>query len=353
MRVGFLIQHINGLGGTERTACAVMNGLADHTSVALIELYSQGPAVYGLDQRVQTVSLFNKHVSMVSGWARLVWRCYRQIRALRLDVLVVVESTHAFYGVAACKLAGIRCIVWEHFNCNVDLGKRKRKWGRQIAARWADTVVTLTNRDITLWRKNMTPKAELVCIPNMVPALPPVHYNPDARSVVAIGRLTPQKGFDRLLEAWSRITQDVRAKGWVLQIIGSGPDLKKLEEQAAPLVNVQFLPAQKDVSVVYARTGILVSTSRYEGLPMVLLEACAAGIPIVSFDCETGPAEIIVSGQTGFLVPDGDTACFAQDVLKLMDDRDLRRSFSTAAQTRANAFSRNSIIEKWLHLLDV
>ncbi len=353
MRVGFLIQHINGLGGTERTACAVMNGLVEHASVSLIELYSQGPAAYGLDPRVRTVSLFTTHVSMLSHWVSLVWRCYRQIRALRLDALVVVESTHALYGVAACRLAGIRCIVWEHFNCNVDMGKRKRRWGRWIAARWADDIVTLTNRDITLWRQKLAPKARLVCIPNMVPALPPVCYNPDAHHVVAIGRLTHQKGFDRLLAVWETIIQDKRARDWVLQIIGSGPDLDKLAHRASSLANVQFLPAQNDVSAVYARTAILVSTSRYEGLPMVMLEAEAAGIPIVAFDCETGPAEVIASGQTGFLVPDGDEAGFARAVLDLMQDREMRISFSGAAKARSELFSRDGIMKKWKYLLNI
>lgn len=353
MRVGFLIQHINGLGGTERTACAVMNGLVGQASVSLIELWSQGPAAYGLDPNVRTVSLFSRHVPMLSHWLRLVWRCYRQIRALKLDTLVVVESTHALYGVAACRLAGIRCIVWEHFNCNVDMGKRKRRWGRRIAARWADDLVTLTRRDITLWQAKLAPRARIVCIPNMVPALPPVHYNPDAQYVVAIGRLTHQKGFDRLLAIWGRMMQDPRAKNWVLQIIGSGPDLERLTQGAASLANVQFLPADKDVSAVYARTGILVSTSRYEGLPMVMLEAAAAGIPIVAFDCETGPAEIIAQEQTGFLIPDGDEAGFARAVLALMGDRDMRLRFSGAAKIRSDLFSRDKIIDKWKHLLEI
>lgn len=353
MRVGFLIQHINGLGGTERTACAVMNGLVEHADVSLIELWSQGPAVYGLDPRVHAVSLFGRHVPMTSGWARLVWCCYRQIRAMELDVLVVVESTHALYGVAACRMAGIRCIVWEHFNCKVDMGKRKRRWGRWIAARWADDVVTLTGRDIALWHKKLAPKAELVCIPNMVPDLPPVQYNPDARTVVAIGRLTHQKGFDRLLSAWEKITQDSRAAHWVLQIIGSGPDMDHLTCAASSLANVQFQPARKDVSAAYAQTGILVSTSRYEGLPMVMLEAEAAGIPIVAYDCETGPAEIIASGQTGFLVPDGDEAGFAQAVLRLMEDREMRVRFSEVAKEHAGLFSRVKIMEKWLNLLKI
>ncbi|MFH7811293.1 MULTISPECIES: glycosyltransferase family 4 protein [Acetobacter] len=353
MRVGFLIQHINGLGGTERTACAVMNGLAEHASVCLIELWSQGPAAYGLDPRVQTVSLFTRHVPMLSHWACLVWQCYRQIGALGLDALVVVESTHALYGVAACRLAGIRCVVWEHFNCNVDMGKRKRRWGRWIASRWADDIVTLTSRDITLWRQKLAPKARLVCIPNMVPALPPVHYDPDSRHVVAIGRLTYQKGFDRLLAVWEKIIQDRRATGWTLQIIGSGPEQDQLRRRAESLARVDFMPARNDVSAVYARTGILVSTSRYEGLPMVMLEAQAAGIPIVAFDCETGPAEIIVPGETGLLVTQDDTQGFASAVLDLMGDRAMRVSFSEAARMRSRQFSPDKIIEKWRNFLKV
>ena len=86
---------------------------------------------------------------------------------------------------------------------------------------------------------------------------------------------------------------------------------------------------------------------------MVMLEAEAAGIPIVAFDCETGPAEIIASGQTGFLVTQDDAQGFAHAVLELMGDRGMRMRFSTAAKVRSNLFSPDKIMEKWRCLLKV
>lgn len=92
-------------------------------------------------------------MKIFNSWFRIVWRLSRLLKREKIDTLVVVESTHALYGVAAARLAGVRCVVWEHFNFNVTLNRRKRVWGRQIAARWADAVVVLTQRDTALWRE--------------------------------------------------------------------------------------------------------------------------------------------------------------------------------------------------------
>ncbi|KXV63189.1 glycosyltransferase family 4 protein [Acetobacter orleanensis] len=353
MRIGFVIHTIGLMGGTERTCCAVMNGLAAYADLTLVEVVSEGPPAYFLDERIEREILSAQHVSLLWSAPRLIGGLYRLIKARRLEALVVVESTHALYAVAAARLAGVRCIVWEHFNYNVDLGKRKRRWGRAVAAKWADDIVTLTHRDQSIWQQKARPSARVHCIPNMAPPVSQEPYETAARTVLALGRLSAQKGFDRLLQAWRLVEKDPRSAGWHLTIVGDGPQKAMLAEQAASLERVSIQPAQKDVAALFGQAGLMASSSRFEGLPMVLLEAAAFGVPIVAFDCETGPAEIIVPGETGVLVPQDDIVGLAEGVLSLMADPEKRQAFSTNGKDRMAFFSRDHVVSLWRALLGV
>ncbi|WP_215755175.1 glycosyltransferase family 4 protein [Acetobacter sp. P5B1] len=351
MRVGFVIHTIGLMGGTERTCCAVMNGLADYADITLIEVLSEGPPAYSMDERIKRAVLSAQHVSLLWSAPTLIMRLYHLIKRKKLETLVVVESTHALYAVAAARLAGVRCIVWEHFNYNVDLGKKKRRWGRLIAAKWANDIVTLTHRDQSIWQQKAQPKAQVHCIPNMAPPVSEKPYDIAARMVLALGRLSPQKGFDRLLQAWKLVEEDPRSAGWKLTIVGEGPQKTRLTEQAATLERASVGPAQKDVAALFAQAGLMVSSSRFEGLPMVLLEAAAFGVPIVAFDCETGPAEIIIPDQTGILVPQNDVAGLAEGLLNLMANPEKRLAFSREGKDRMALFSRDHVISLWCRTL--
>lgn len=124
-KIGFLIQDMSKLGGTERSASIVMNGLEETNNVYLIEACSKGKAAFALKGSIEIVSLFKSEKSLISSYIPYVYKLHKIITSIKLDILVIVESKHALYGVLAAKMAGVRCIVWEHFNFNVDLGKRK------------------------------------------------------------------------------------------------------------------------------------------------------------------------------------------------------------------------------------
>ncbi|MBS1017363.1 glycosyltransferase family 4 protein [Gluconobacter cerinus] len=352
MRCAFVIQHINATGGTERSACAVMNGLVQRdVTVHLLELVGNGPPVFPLDDRIPVKSLFEKPVKIFNSWPRIVRRLVRYLKRHRIDTLIVVEATHALYGVAAARLAGCRCIVWEHFNFNIALGRRKRVWGRQIAARWADDVVVLTARDKALWQAGLSLKASLSVIPNMAPPVWQTAYAQASRLVLTAGRLTTQKGYDLLLKAWAIIEVDQRGAGWCLLIRGDGPGRLMLLQQAACLKRVTIAPATPHLDDDYRQAALYVCSSRYEGLPMVLLEAASAGLPVVAFDCETGPAEVVVPEETGILVPPEDYIGLAEALLALMEQNEKRRAMSDMARLKALEFQEGPIMDRWMALL--
>ncbi|MDE7539533.1 glycosyltransferase family 4 protein [Gluconobacter sphaericus] len=351
-RYAFVIQDLKGFGGTERSTSVIMNGLARRDcDVRLVELVGRDAPAFPLAPGISVTSLFDRSIKIFNSWFRIVWRLSRFLKREKIDTLVVVESTHALYGVAAARLAGVRCVVWEHFNFNVTLNRRKRVWGRQIAARWADDVVVLTRRDTALWREGTTVRARLTAIPNMAPPVTKRPYPATSRMVLAAGRLTEQKGYDLLLRAWRIVEQDPASMGWDLLIRGDGPDRDALLQQAEGLHCVTIVPATGDIDADYARAALFVASSRYEGLPMVLLEAMSAGVPVVAFDCETGPAEIVRDGETGFLVPPEEPEALAVALLELMRAPERRQAMSAAARVRAAAFQEGPVMACWMELL--
>ena len=175
----------------------------------------------------------------------------------------------------------------------------------------------------------------------------------EAKKVVAVGRLNHQKGFDRLINAWSIVDNVV--SGWKLQIVGDGELREQLQYNIRELGlsnQINIGRAEKDMMSVYKDASILAMSSRYEGLPIVLLEAQAAGLPIVSFDCKCGPKDVIENGVDGFLVEDGDIEQLAQKLLVLMQDANLRKQMGSAAYAHSERYSEERIMKQWTDLFD-
>ncbi len=141
---------------------------------------------------------------------------------------------------------------------------------------------------------------------------------------------------------------------WKLCIIGDGAQKKLLQDKITSLgldLVVTIHPPVLDIAAEYRKSSICALTSSSEGLPMVLVEAQGHGLPCIAFDCETGPAEIIEDGVSGFLIAPGDVVEFGKRLSELMGSASLRTSFSQAAVQGVSAFSEVAICNKWQALL--
>ncbi len=207
-----------------------------------------------------------------------------------------------------------------------------------------DCFVVLTQEDKELWgnMSNITviPNARTICTLKRAELL--------QKRVLAVGRLEWQKGFDRLLDIWSQVS--ARIKGWELIIVGNGSLHGTLQKQIDSLGigdSVSLQGSVKDMHAYYLNASIMVMTSRYEGLGMVLVEAQAFGLPTVAFACQCGPRDIITDGRDGYLVEDRDEALFAQRLITLMNDEGLRRQMGAAAIEASKRFSEEHIMQQW------
>lgn len=180
----------------------------------------------------------------------------------------------------------------------------------------------------------------------------PKGIDPNKKSVIAMGRLDYQKNFELLLSAFHKLVD--KHPNWQLLIFGEGELRSKLEELVVNLglTNRVFLPGvtNKPISIL-KRADLFVLSSRFEGLPLVLLEALACGLPIVSTDCPSGPREIIQDGIDGVLVPSEDVSALTKAMDCLMSNEGERKRLAERAPEASRRFSLDTVTEKWELLL--
>ncbi|NJL56131.1 glycosyltransferase family 4 protein [bacterium] len=173
------------------------------------------------------------------------------------------------------------------------------------------------------------------------------------KRIVGLARLVYQKGFDLLIPMFAGLAE--RFPDWDLWIIGEGEKRAELEALVADyrLEGRVFLPGKHSNPWPTVKAAqLFVLPSRFEGLPVVLLSALGCGVPAISFDCPSGPAEIIHDGLDGLLIPPGDTAGFTAAMARLMQDEPLRQQMSRSAVNARVRFGVNQIVLEWEALFD-
>ena len=213
-------------------------------------------------------------------------------------------------------------------------------------ARKADRFVVLTNDGAKQWGN----LKNIVVIPNALSEMTSeLNYSANSRRVIAVGRLIFEKGFDRLLEAWSLLPEDLR-KEWHLDIFGQGALKDSLEEMLRCLKiqdSACLNPPTSRIFDEYAKSSFLVMSSRSEGFGMVMIEAMACGVPVVSYNFKCGPEDFIDNNENGLLVPEGDVPALAQAMEKIMRDEKLRLYMSVKAREHSLAYSESEVMPKW------
>lgn len=207
-----------------------------------------------------------------------------------------------------------------------------------------DKFVVLTQEDRGYWGE--LPNIEV--IPNAAMTLADTCSDVTAKRVIAVGRLDYQKSFDRLIQAWELVQRIDRCHDWQLDIFGQGEWKEMLQHMIEERNLVDFTHVKKPTSQIgkeYARSSMLVMSSHYEGFPMVMIEAMACGLPVISFDYKCGPRDIIDHGVNGLLVKNGDIEGLAAAMMRLMDDDSYRAKLSANARRVTNTYSEESVMK--------
>jgi glycosyltransferase involved in cell wall biosynthesis len=370
--VRILLFHAFGMGGTIRTVLNLSGYLAQGREVEIISVVRTrdrpffdvppGVKVSTLDDRTREKSgvagLLARLPSVLVPTTEPVYRScslwtdlllVRYLRALRGGTLITTRPGLNLFA-AAFAPPEVITIGQEHRH----LTAHKDSLRKVIVRRYGrlDALVTLTKPDHDRYAA-LLPDLRLACIPNALPALGGGRAPLDSESAVAIGRLDRIKGFDLLISAWRMVAD--RHPEWNLRIFGSGPCLGGLatQIQEAGLEDKVFLMGRTDrVGEELCKAGMFVLSSRSEGMPMVLLEAMSKGLPVVAFDCPTGPADLINDGVDGQLVEAEDVEGLADTICELIEDDRRRRELGAMAARTAAAYDLAVIGGQWDDLLD-
>lgn len=356
MKVVFFLPNIHNKGGVERATSSLLNALAEDKEYDLYLLcFSSIQNNNGFDIN----SNIKKHTLNIDNYKRQYVKAIKGIRNFiinnNVDVIISVETmTLLFSYPALVRLENQpKLIVWEHFNFYNNNSRFLRNYLRRLAAKKADAVVTLTKRDFNTWKEHLTINGKIEYIYNISPFIDQQGtYKEDSKTIIAVGRLVDVKGYDRLLRIWSKIACEDNTKGWKLEIIGNGPLKDKLQgyiNDHSLSSTVSLLGHTDDLEKHYKNASFLCMASYFEGLPMVLIEAQSFGLPTIAFDCYTGPSEIITN-DSGIVIENGDEDLYAEAILRVIKNKELRKSMSLKSKKLSERFECDSITDKWKKL---
>lgn len=359
MKLLFVIGDISAYGGTERVTTEIAAALAEvGHEVSILSLF--GPATPWFDMP-EGVCVRSAGLEQAGGSLRRANAISRWLsgaaRSTGVDVMILVDTILFAFCVPWVWSSRTKIICWEHFNLTTSHGTRMRDLARLAASRLSDKVVVLTERDAEAWRQKYGITEHVQAIWNPIPRFPknetPLPCSGGKPAVVlAVGRLTREKGFDILLRAWA--LAGTGTQGWVLRIVGGGEEERALNALAAELKvlgSVVFVGQVRDVAGEYRAASLYVMSSRWEGLPMTLLEAQHFGLPSVSTDCPTGPREVLSSGSGRLVEPENPQA-LADGLSDLMSNTAARKDMARAAKENAHRYQAEGIRKEWEVMLD-
>lgn len=350
MKIVFTIKSVNLGGGSERSTVSLANALAAQGDEVVIVSFtgSNTKPFFGIDSRVSLFYLAPQHdpYPVLVREIRRIKRLRTLYHQLTPDVIVVIGTTRAFVNIPSTR--GFKVVHKEYFTVS-HRSQLTSCFSRYLTARYSDAVVVLSDYDAEVYRKRWHAGC-VRKIPNLLTFSRPTPSPLQNKVVVAVGRQTPIKGFDLLLDAW----RQVKHTDWQLHIVGNGKEHKHLLDLAEQyqLRNVVFYPATPDVLPFYQDASLFVLPSRSEAFGNVLTEAMSVGLPAVCFDCGAGVREILQEGVTGFLVPQEDTKAMAMTLDRLMNDESLRYNMSAAALERVKCFQTDAIVSAWHQLFN-
>ena len=368
MKIVYCIAGLYNSGGMERVLSIKANYLVDRGYDITIITTDQDckKPFFNLDPRIHLIDLgINYNRTSSSIFLKFIQYLIKQIQHKRLlkQILnslkadVVISMFDHEVSILSNINDGSKKVLEIHFSRfkRLQYGRRgvwniidrMRSYNDLLLARKYDKFVVLTEEDRLNW-KGLT---NIVTISNPN-SFETKHYaSLENKRVIAVGRLDNQKSFSELIYAWSYL--DSKFSDWRLHIYGSGPmktELHQLIESLKLQDNITIEEPIKNIKEKYLESSILVMTSKYEGLPMALLEGQVCGLPLISYECKCGPKDIISDGVNGYLIEEGNVAMLSEKMEILMSNLHLRREMGFNSINMSQKFSIDTIMSKWVSL---
>lgn len=345
-------------GGAEQVTASLANEFCKKYEVYIYSINDTANIAYDLDKRIHYYKEL-KGVTRLRQMAVGVFKPFcKLIKKEKIDTVIMMGNYPALIVSACSFFTKAKYIYCDH-------GALMNQWHQKditMIRFWnsiiANKVVTLTEQTKEDYiRKFHLKKSKVQCIYNWIdPKLLQINslYNVESKKILTVGRFGKEKGYDLLLEVAKKVLPE--HKDWQWHLYGTGETFgnTKKEISRAGLEKQLVLKGNvKDVYKLFKEYAFFVLTSYREGLPLVLLEASACGLPMVSFDVMTGPNEIVSDGVNGHLIKPYDCEQMAKCINELIDDQESRIKLSEGTNSCLEKFSYNRIMKEWEDLLDM
>lgn len=362
MKIAYICSTLANSGGIERILSEKMNYMASKNDVFLITTDNKKKYFYELSKEIKHINLninYKKKMFIIFTLLNHIYSISRVLKDLNPDVVIVATGKEGLIvPFIKRRIPKIREIHFSKFfrkiqnenkgivkNIIISCYERVEK----IIFSLYNKVIVLTYEDEKKW--NLKNSGVIYNFKTIVSNNKSTLKN---KKIISVGRLDYQKGFDRLLDAWFLVCKNNSLKDWELEIYGEGPLEMELKEKSRKLgidKNVFFKGNVKDITAKYEESSLFVLSSRHEGLPLVLIEAMECGLPLVSFDCNCGPKEIIENGGNGFLIENGNVLEMAKKIEEIISDYNLRVRMSERNLEILKKFEKINIMEQWEELI--
>lgn len=342
-------------GGIGRVTSILVNEMVKNSEYELFVLgYSRiKKEDYEIDSNIHKSYLLNEKTNMTKAiLCGAIKKLRKYLADNAIDILVSCGVILSFLSISSCKGLKTKCISWEHssmFIGNKDF--RMQAIIRRYAAKKSNLNVVLTNktRDDYIKKYNIAEK-RIVRIYN--PVDPLVYrsnsYDSSSKYIISVGRLSYQKKIEDVIKAGVKVFADYG--DWEWHIYGDGEEKEKLQSliEENNLQNNIFLKGRvSNIYDLYGKYAFIVMTSRYEGFPMTLLEAAGNRLPMISYDIDTGPSEIIRDGDNGYLIEADNIDELTKKIEDLIDNDKTRKSMSESSFNTALKFQLQEIVDEW------
>lgn len=372
MKIAYLYPSLNTVGGADRIITEKANYLAEHFGyeVWIITAHQLGkPLFFPLSPRVTHIDLnvdFNqqyRHSLLVRAWIYFkLLRIYKQrlsklLYTLHPDIVITTISRDIDFlpRIKDGSLKIAEAHVAKPFLRNLHLMQERslpyrlvgKVWSRRLekAIRKFHGLVVLTQHDVADWEGIIRP----VVIPNSLAFYPEKASTCENKSIISIGRLCEQKGYDQLLEAWRTVAG--KHPDWKLQVYGEGEWEGMLKQKIEAWGLAESFILHKPVTNIrekYVESSFYVLSSRFEGFGLVLIEAMACGLPCVAYDCPNGPADIIKDGEDGILVEKGNVSSLSRQICYLIEHEAERKQMGKKARQNVRRYLPETVMGKWM-----
>ena len=352
-KVTFFINNIYEMGGMTKVVIALANELSKFCNVEIISLHKDAEQpFYSLNKEIKIINFLGKQkISTKKGYPYYMYVVRKLLKDYKTDIFVC--SCMGYVGMTLFMRKRAKYIAWEHSSSQYGKIAGTMWFGRVLAGKYADNIVVLTKQDMEQNIKRFKSEGRITQIYDLIDQKTySGEYDCESKKIITAGRLEHEKGFDLLIESAEKVF-DVHSD-WELDIYGDGSQYNNLKKQIIEKgleKNIILKGRTNEITDLYSKYSFYISSSRVEGFGMSIFEAQNAKLPVISFNCPFGPAELVINEINGFLVKCFDVNEMSDKINTLIEDVELRKRFSANALVGKEEMESNFIIEKWKKLL--